>query len=56
MARSSLTKAQLAIADSQENRLRSVLGLGFNDLATSEAVRGEYLAGAGPLPGSGTLG
>ena len=37
-ARSSLTKSQLAIAESQEDRLRSVLGLSFNDLATSEAV------------------
>ncbi len=37
-ARSSLTKTQLAIAESQEDRLRSVLGLSFNDLATSEAV------------------
>jgi tetratricopeptide (TPR) repeat protein len=46
-ARSNLTKAQLAIADSQENRLRAVLGLGFNDLATSEAVSGEYLAALG---------
>jgi tetratricopeptide (TPR) repeat protein len=46
-ARSNLTKEQLAIAASQENRLRSVLGLGFNDLATSEAVSGEYLAAHG---------
>jgi tetratricopeptide (TPR) repeat protein len=37
-ARSSLTKSQLTIAESQEDRLRSVLGLSFNDLATSEAV------------------
>jgi tetratricopeptide (TPR) repeat protein len=46
-AHSNLTKEQLAIADAQENRLRAVLGLGFNDLATSEAVRGEYLAALG---------
>jgi tetratricopeptide (TPR) repeat protein len=44
VARSNLTEKQRAEADSQENRLRSVLGLSFNDLATSEAVRGEYLA------------
>jgi tetratricopeptide (TPR) repeat protein len=43
-ARSSLTKQQLAIAESQENRLRAVLGLGFNDLATTEAVTGEFIA------------
>jgi tetratricopeptide (TPR) repeat protein len=47
VARSNLTKEQRAAADSQENRLRSVLGLGFNDLATSEAIRGEYLAALG---------
>jgi tetratricopeptide (TPR) repeat protein len=43
-ARSNLTKQQLAIAEFQENRLRAVLGLAFNDLATTEAVTGEYLA------------
>jgi len=47
MARSNLTNEQHAVADSQENRLRSVLGLGFNDLATSEAVGGQYLAALG---------
>jgi tetratricopeptide (TPR) repeat protein len=47
MARSNLTKEQRGIADSQENRLRAVLGLGFNDLATSEAVGGQYLAALG---------
>ena len=46
-AHSNLTKEQLAIANDQENRIRAVLGLGFNDLATSEAVRGEYLAALG---------
>jgi tetratricopeptide (TPR) repeat protein len=46
-AHSNLTKEQLIIADDQENRLRAVLGLGFNDFATSEAVRGEYLAALG---------
>jgi tetratricopeptide (TPR) repeat protein len=47
MARSDLTKEQFAIAAAQENRLRAVLGLGFNDLATSEAVSGQYLAALG---------
>jgi tetratricopeptide (TPR) repeat protein len=42
MARANLTADQRTAADSQENRLRSVLGLSFNDLATSEAVRKEY--------------
>jgi tetratricopeptide (TPR) repeat protein len=44
VARANLTEAQRAAADAQENRLRSVLGLGFNDLATSEAVRRDYAA------------
>jgi tetratricopeptide (TPR) repeat protein len=47
MARSNLTEKQRAAADSQENRLRSILGLSFNDLATSEAVRREYLSALG---------
>jgi tetratricopeptide (TPR) repeat protein len=47
IARANLTKEQKAAADVQENRLRSVLALSFNDLATSEAVRGEYLAALG---------
>jgi tetratricopeptide (TPR) repeat protein len=47
VARANLTKEQRTAADSQENRLRSVLGLSFNDLATSEAIRGEYLAALG---------
>jgi tetratricopeptide (TPR) repeat protein len=46
-ARSNLSKEQLVIANSQENRLRAVLGLGFNDLATTEAVGGQYLAALG---------
>jgi tetratricopeptide (TPR) repeat protein len=44
VARANLTDAQRAAADAQENHLRSVLGLGFNDLATSEAVRKDYTA------------
>ncbi|MGA7220509.1 MAG: tetratricopeptide repeat protein [Candidatus Sulfotelmatobacter sp.] len=42
-----LTEPQRAAADAQENRLRSILGLSFNDLATSEAVRKEYLTALG---------
>jgi tetratricopeptide (TPR) repeat protein len=47
MARSNLSKEQRGSADAQENRLRAVLGLSFNDLATSEAVSGEYIAALG---------
>jgi tetratricopeptide (TPR) repeat protein len=47
MARVNLTDQQRAAADAQENRLRSILGLGFNDLATSEAVRKEYSVALG---------
>ena len=47
MARANLTQTQRAAADSQENRLRSVLGLSLNDLATSEAVRKEYSVALG---------
>ena len=42
MAQAHLTQKQQAAADAQENHLRSVLGLSFNDLATSEAVRKDY--------------
>jgi tetratricopeptide (TPR) repeat protein len=47
LARANLNEKQRALADSQEKRLRAILGLGFNDLATSEAVRGEYTAALG---------
>jgi tetratricopeptide (TPR) repeat protein len=47
VARSNLTEQQRAAADSQEKRLRAVLGLGFNDLATSEAMRHEYATALG---------
>ncbi|MBV9888544.1 MAG: tetratricopeptide repeat protein [Acidobacteria bacterium] len=47
VARANLTPQQKVAADAQEDRLRSVLGLAFNDLATSEAVRGEYMAALG---------
>lgn len=43
MARANLTDKQRVAGDAQENRLRSILGLSFNDLATSEAVRKQYL-------------
>ena len=42
LAHSNLTEQQRALADAQEKTLRAVLGLSFNDLATSEAVRGEF--------------
>lgn len=47
VARSHLTAKQHEAADDQENHLRAVLGLAFNDMATSEAVLGEYLAALG---------
>jgi len=47
VARANLTGQQRAAADTQETRLRAVLGLGFNDMATSEAVRGDYTAALG---------
>ncbi len=47
MARANLTDQQRAAADEQENRLRAVLGLSFNDLATSEAVRKQYSVALG---------
>ena len=47
MARAHLTDKQRAAADAQENRFRAVLGLSFNDLATSEAVRKQYSAALG---------
>ncbi|HEX4380982.1 MAG TPA: tetratricopeptide repeat protein, partial [Candidatus Acidoferrum sp.] len=46
-ARANLTPQQKTAADAQENHLRAVLGLSFNDLATSEAVGGEFLAALG---------
>ena len=42
LARSKLTAAQRAEADTQEKLLHATLGLAYNDLATSEAIRGEY--------------
>ena len=47
MVRAHLTEKQRAAADSQETRLRSVLGLSLNDLATSEAVKKQYSVALG---------
>jgi tetratricopeptide (TPR) repeat protein len=47
LARTNLTAEQRSAVDAQENRLRSILGLSFNDLATSEAVSGQFLAALG---------
>jgi tetratricopeptide (TPR) repeat protein len=41
-ARTDLNEKQKAYAEAQENRLRSVLGLSYNDLATSKAFRKLY--------------
>jgi tetratricopeptide (TPR) repeat protein len=37
-----LTSEQRVAVEAQENELRAVLGLAFNDLGTSEAIRREY--------------
>jgi tetratricopeptide (TPR) repeat protein len=42
MARGKLTPEQSAAAEAREKTLRTVLALAFNDLATSEAVGGQY--------------
>jgi tetratricopeptide (TPR) repeat protein len=42
MASANLTEKQRKDAASEEKNLRAILGSGFNDLATSEAVRGQY--------------
>ena len=42
MARGKLTPEQAAAAEAREKTLRTVLALAFNDLATSEAVGGQY--------------
>jgi tetratricopeptide (TPR) repeat protein len=47
LAGSNFTKEQLDAIEKQENQLRAVLALAFNDLATSEAVAGQYLAALG---------
>lgn len=47
LAQAGLTEEQRSAAEAQEQRLRSVLGLAFNDLATSEAVRKNYSGALG---------
>jgi tetratricopeptide (TPR) repeat protein len=47
LAGSKLTAEQRIAVEAQENRLRAILGLSFNDLATSEAVTGQFLAAHG---------
>jgi tetratricopeptide (TPR) repeat protein len=42
VAANKLSPEQRTAAEAQEKELRSVLALAFNDLGTSEAVRGEY--------------
>ncbi|HVJ09060.1 MAG TPA: tetratricopeptide repeat protein [Acidisarcina sp.] len=44
LANTRLTPAQRDAVDTRENDLRSVLGLAFSDLATSEALRRNYAA------------
>jgi tetratricopeptide (TPR) repeat protein len=44
LAGTKLTTEQRAAVEAQENRLRAILGLSFNDLATAEAVNGQFLA------------
>jgi len=41
-AANNLTPEQRAAVEAEENELRAVLGLAFNDLGTSEAIRREY--------------
>ncbi len=47
VARANLTAEQRTAANAQEDYLRSVLALGLNDLATSEAVRRDYASALG---------
>lgn len=47
LAETKLTAEQRVAVEAQENRLRAILGLSFNDLATSEAVTGQFLAALG---------
>jgi len=42
LAHSKLTPQRRAAAEAREKALRAVLGLAFNDLATSQAIRGDY--------------
>jgi tetratricopeptide (TPR) repeat protein len=47
LAHSRFTPEQRAAIAAEESRLRGILGLSFNDLATAEAVSGQYLAALG---------
>ena len=47
IAKAGLSEEQRSAATAQEDGLRSALALGFNDLATSEAVRKDYSAALG---------
>lgn len=47
LPQSRFTPEQRSAIAAEENRLRGVLGLSFNDLATAEAVGGQYLAALG---------
>ncbi len=47
VAHANLTDKQRAAAEEQEKSLRTVLGLAYNDLATSEAVRAAYMTALG---------
>ena len=47
LTHSRFTAEQRAAIDAEESRLRGILGLSFNDLATAEAVGGQYLAALG---------
>jgi len=47
VAHSALSVEQRKALDAEESRLRQILGLSFNDLATAEAVGGQYLAALG---------
>lgn len=47
LPQSRFSPEQRSAIDAEENRLRGILGLGFNDLATAEAVGGQYLAALG---------
>src|SRR5262249_38498048 len=47
VARARLTNQQRTALEAEETRLRTILGLSFNDMATAEAMGGQYLAALG---------
>lgn len=47
LPQSRFTPEQRSAVAAEESRLRGILGLSFNDLATAEAVGGQYLAALG---------